>query len=167
MLCLSDSSALSDNPQDIRSPLVRFFRLIGQPARHSLSACPILPPYRTTRKTFALRLSDSSALSDNPQDIRSPFVRFFHLIGQPARHSLSACPILPPYRTTRKTFALRLSDSPQLSDIPFNKHVKKKTSRDSLSFLKSIFIVRKLRWPNRTIFANPRRCSVRTSPFRS
>ena len=103
MLCLSDSSALSDNPQDIRSPLVRFFRLIGQPARHSLSACPILPPYRTTRKTFALRLSDSSTLSDNPQDIRSPLVRFFRLIGQPARHSLSACPIPHNYRTFLST----------------------------------------------------------------
>ena len=64
-LYLSDSSALSDNQQIKLTPLVRFFRVIGQPARLIHYTCPILPHYRTTRKTISLYLSDSSVLSDN------------------------------------------------------------------------------------------------------
>ena len=47
-LYLSDSPTLSDNQQDNLTPLVRFLRFIGQPARQSHSACPISPLYRTT-----------------------------------------------------------------------------------------------------------------------
>ena len=65
-LRLSDSSTLSDNQQCQLTPLVRFFRIIGQPLKQTYSTCPIPPRYRTTSKTNVLRLSDSSALSDNP-----------------------------------------------------------------------------------------------------
>ncbi len=66
LLYLSDSSALSNNQQCQLTPLVRFFRIIGQPLKQTYSTCPIPPRYRTTSKTNVLRLSDSSALSDNP-----------------------------------------------------------------------------------------------------
>ena len=39
--------------------------MAGNPVTNSLSDCPISPLYRTTSKTILLRLSDSSALSDN------------------------------------------------------------------------------------------------------
>ena len=99
-LHLSDSSTLSDNHQDNLTPLVRFLHFIGQPARQSHSACPILPLYRTTSKTISLRLSDFSTLSDNQQDNLTPLVRFLRIIGQPARLTHYTCPILPHYRTT-------------------------------------------------------------------
>jgi len=102
-LYLSDSSTLSDNQRDRLTLIVRFLRLIGQPARQSHSTCPILPHYRTTSKTISLRLSDSPTLSDNQQDNLTPLVRFFHIIGQPARQSHSTCPIPPSYQTTSKT----------------------------------------------------------------
>ena len=47
-LRLSDSSTLSDNQQCQLTPLVRFFRVIGQPPMPTDSACPIPPPYRTS-----------------------------------------------------------------------------------------------------------------------
>ena len=47
-LRLSDFSALSDNQQIKLTPLVRFLRIIGQPARLTHYTCPILPHYRTT-----------------------------------------------------------------------------------------------------------------------
>ena len=99
-LYLSDSSTLSDNQQDRLTLIVRFLRLIGQPARQSHSTCPILPHYRTTSKTISLRLSDSSTLSDNQQDNLTLLVRFLRLIRQPARQSDYTCPISPLYRTT-------------------------------------------------------------------
>ena len=82
------------------SLIVRFLHVIGQPPMPTDSACPILPHYRTTSKTISLRLSDSSTLSDNQQCQLTPLVRFFYIIGQPARQSHSACPISPLYRTT-------------------------------------------------------------------
>ncbi len=98
------------------SLIVRFLHVIGQPPMPTDSACPILPHYRTTSKTISLYLSDSSTLSDNQKDNLTPLVRFFRIIGQPERQSHSACPILPHYRTTRKTISLYLSDSSVLSD---------------------------------------------------
>ena len=94
-LRLSDSSALSDNQQIKLTPLVRFFRIIGQPARQSHSACPILPLYRTTSKTISLRLSDSSTLSDNRQDNLTPLVRFLRFIGQPPQIKRTSTQSLP------------------------------------------------------------------------
>ncbi len=121
LLWLSDSSALSDNQQIKLTLLVRFFRVIGQPTKQAYSACPILPRYRTTSKSSLLRLSDSSALSDNQQIKLTLLVRFFRVIGQPAKPNDSACPILPFYRTTSKSSLLRLSDFSTLSDNQQNK----------------------------------------------
>jgi hypothetical protein len=90
--------------------------------REKYYSCPILPGYRTSHMTFATRLSDSSGLSDIPYDIRYPVVRFFRIIGHPARHSLPGCPILPSYRTSHMTFATRLSDSSGISDNASNIH---------------------------------------------
>jgi hypothetical protein len=115
-LWLSDSSGLSDNSQNVCSPVVGFFRVIRQPARRLLSGCRILPGYPTTHRAFALRLSDSSGLSDNSQNVCSPVVGFFVVIRQLTKRLLSGCRILPGYPTTHKTFALRLSDSSWLSD---------------------------------------------------
>ena len=115
-LWLSDSSGLSDNSQNVCSPVVGFFRVIRQPARRLLSGCRILLVYPTTHRMFALRLSDSSWLSDNSQSVCSPVVGFFWFIRQLTECLLSGCRILRDYPTTRRTFALRLSDSSWLSD---------------------------------------------------
>ena len=115
-LRLSDSSGLSGKSQNVCSPVVGFFRVIRQLTKHLLSGCRILPGYPTTHRTFALRLSDSSWLSDNSQNVCSPVVGFFRVIRQPARRLLSGCRILLVYPTTHRMFALRLSDSSWLSD---------------------------------------------------
>ena len=115
-LRLSDSSWLSDNSQSVCSQVVGFFRVIRQPARRLLSGCRILPGYPTTHRAFALRLSDSSGLSDNSQNGCSQVVGFFRVIRQLTKRLLSGCRILPGYPTTHRAFALRLSDSLRLSD---------------------------------------------------
>ena len=115
-LRLSDSLWLSDNSQSVYSPVVGFFRVIRQPARRLLSGCRILPGYPTTSTTFTLRLSDSSGLSDNSQNVCSPVVGFFVVIRQLTERLLSGCRILRGYPTTHRMFALRLSDSSWLSD---------------------------------------------------
>jgi hypothetical protein len=115
-LRLSDSSGLSDNSQNVCSPVVGFFRVIRQLTERLLSGCRILPGYPTTHRAFALRLSDSSGLSDNSQNVCSPVVGFFRVIRQLTERLLSGCRILPGYPTTHKTFTLRLSDSSGLSD---------------------------------------------------
>ena len=113
---MSDSLRLSDNSQNVYSPVVGFFRVIRQLTERLLSGCRILPGYPTTHKTFTLRLSDFSGLSDNSQNGCSPVVGFFVVIRQLTKRLLSGCRILPGYPTTHKTFALRLSDSSGLSD---------------------------------------------------
>ena len=115
-LRLSDSSGLSDNQHDVYSPVVGFFRVIRQLTERLLSGCRILPGYPTTHKTVALRLSDSSGLSDNSQNVCSPVVGFFRVIRQLTERLLSGCRILCDYPTTHRAFALRLSDSLRLSD---------------------------------------------------
>ena len=115
-LRLSDSSWLSDNSQNVCSPVVGFFVVIRQPARRLLSGCRILPGYPTNHRTVALWLSDSSWLSDNSQNVYSPVVGFFVIIRQLAERLLSGCRILPGYPTTHRAFALRLSDFSGLSD---------------------------------------------------
>ena len=115
-LRLSDSSGLCDKSQNVCSPVVGFFRVIRQPARRLLSGCRILRGYPTTHRAFALRLSDSSGLSDNSQNVYSPVVGFFRVIRQLTERLLSGCRILRGYPTTHRTFALRLSDSLWLSD---------------------------------------------------
>ena len=115
-LRLSDSSWLSDNSQSVCSQVVGFFRVIRQLTERLLSGCRILPGYPTTHKTFTLRLSDSSGLSDNSQNVCSPVVGFFRVIRQLTKRLLSGCRILPGYPTTHRAFALRLSDSSGLSD---------------------------------------------------
>ena len=106
-LCMGLDFTLRNNPL---KQLWRAFTLLIH------STCPILPHYRTTRKTISLHLSDSSALSDNQKDNLTPLVRFFHIIGQPERQSHSTCPIPPSYQTTSKTNSLHLSDFSALSD---------------------------------------------------
>ena len=113
---MSDSLRLSDNSQNVYSPVVGFFRVIRQLTERLLSGCRILPGYPTTHKTFTLRLSDSSGLSDNSQNGCSLVVGFFWFIRQLTERLLSGCRILPGYPTTSTTFALRLSDSSGLSD---------------------------------------------------
>jgi hypothetical protein len=115
-LRLSDSSGLSDNSQNVCSLVVGFFRVIRQLTERLLSGCRILPGYPTTHRAFALRLSDSSGLSDNSQNVCSPVVGFFVVIRQLTERLLSGCRILPGYPTTHRTFTLRLSDSSGLSD---------------------------------------------------
>ena len=115
-LWLSDSSWLSDNSQNVCSLVVGFFVVIRQLTERLLSGCRILPGYPTTHRTVALRLSDSSGLSDNSQSVCSPVVGFFRVIRQLTERLLSGCRILRGYPTTHKTFALRLSDSSGLSD---------------------------------------------------
>ena len=116
VLRLSDSSRLSDNAQDDCVLVVGFFAVIRQRVRRLLSGCRILPGYPTTRSTIAIRLSDSSGLSDNAQDDCSLVVGFFAVIRQRAVRLLSGCRILRGYPTTRSTIAIRLSDSSRLSD---------------------------------------------------
>ena len=99
-LRLSDSSWLSDNEQNVCSPVVGFFWVIRQITECLLSGCRILPGYPTTSTTIALRLSDSSGLSDNEHDDSSPVVGFFWVIRQRARRFLSGCRILPGYPAT-------------------------------------------------------------------
>ena len=113
---MSDSSWLSDNSQSVCSQVVGFFRVIRQLTERLLSGCRIFPGYPTTHKTFTLRLSDSSGLSDNSQNVYSPVVGFFRVIRQLTERLLSGCRILRGYPTNRRTFALRLSDSSRLSD---------------------------------------------------
>ncbi len=115
-LRLSDSSGLSDKQQNVYSQVVGFFRVIRQLTECLLSGCRIFPGYPTTHKTFTLRLSDSSGLSDKQQNVYSLVVGFFVVIRQPARRLLSGCRILRGYPTTHRAFALRLSDSSGLSD---------------------------------------------------
>ena len=115
-LRLSDSSGLSDNSQNVYSPVVGFFRVIRQLTKRLLSGCRIFPGYPTTHRTVALRLSDSSWLSDNSQNVYSPVVGFFRVIRQLTERLLSGCRILCGYPTTHRMFALRLSDSSGLSD---------------------------------------------------
>ena len=114
-LRLSDSSGLSDNEQNVYSPVVGFFWVIRQITECLLSGCRILPGYPTTHKTFTLRLSDSSWLPDNEQNVCSPVVGFFAVIRQRAERLLSGCRILLGYPTNHRMFALRLSDSSGLS----------------------------------------------------
>ena len=64
---LSDSSRLSDKLQVVCVPVVRFFAVIGQATGRLRAGCPILRGYRTSYRSFACRLSDSSRLSDNRQ----------------------------------------------------------------------------------------------------
>ena len=115
-LRLSDSSGLSDNLRNVCSPVVGFFVVTRQITERLLSGCRILPGYPTTHRMFALRLSDSSWLSDNSQNVYSPVVGFFVIIRQLAERLLSGCRILRGYPTTHRMFALRLSDSSGLSD---------------------------------------------------
>ena len=133
-LRLSDSSGLSGKSQNAYSQVVGFFRVIRQVTECLLSGCRILRGYPTTtecllsgcrillgyptnHRMFALRLSDSSGLSDNEHDDCSPVVGFFRLsdnehddsspvvgffwvIRQRARRFLSGCRILPGYPAT-------------------------------------------------------------------
>ena len=115
-LRLSDSSGLSDNSQNGCSQVVGFFRVIRQLTERLLSGCRIFPGYPTTHRTVALRLSDSSWLSDNSQNVCSQVVGFFRVIRQLTKRLLSGCRILPGYPTTHRAFALRLSDFSGLSD---------------------------------------------------
>ena len=115
-LRLSDSSWLSDNSQNGCSPVVGFFVVIRQLTKRLLSGCRILPGYPTTHKTFTLRLSDSSGLSDNSQNGCSLVVGFFVVIRQLTERLLSGCRILLGYPTNHRTVALRLSESLWLSD---------------------------------------------------
>ena len=101
-LRLSDSSGLSDNSQNVCSQVVGFFRVIRQLTERLLSGCRILCGYPTTHRMFALRLSDSSGLSDNSQSVCSPVVGFFRVIRQPARRLLSGCRILLVYPTAQR-----------------------------------------------------------------
>ena len=89
---------------------------IRQLTERLLSGCRIFPGYPTTHRTVALRLSDSSWLSDNSQNVCSQVVGFFRVIRQLTKRLLSGCRILPGYPTTHRAFALRLSDSLWLSD---------------------------------------------------
>ena len=115
-LRLSDSSGLSDKSQNVCSPVVGFFRVIRQLTKHLLSGCRILRGYPTTSRTFALRLSDSSGLSDKSQNVCSPVVGFFRVMRQITECLLSGCRILPGYPTTSTTIALWLPDSSGLPD---------------------------------------------------
>ncbi len=102
--------------QRVAALFLLFYKKILAILSRSCSGCPILPGYRTTRRTFVLWLSDSFRLSDNAKNIRALVVRFFPVIGQREEHSHAGCPILSGYRTTRRTFVLWLSDSFRLSD---------------------------------------------------
>ena len=115
-LRLSDSSGLSGKSQNAYSQVVGFFRVIRQVTEYLLSGCRILPGYPTTHKTFTLRLSDSSWLPDNEQNVCSPVVGFFAVTRQRAERLLSGCRILLGYPTNHRMFALRLSDSSGLCD---------------------------------------------------
>ena len=112
----SDSLRLSDNEQNVYSPVVGFFWVIRQITECLLSGCRILPGYPTTSTTIALWLSDSSGLPDKSQNACSQVVGFFRVIRQRARRLLSGCRILPGYPTTSTTIALWLSDSSGLPD---------------------------------------------------
>jgi hypothetical protein len=105
--------------------------LIRQLAQRLLSGCRILRGYPTNHRTFALRLSDSSGLSDKSQNVYSPVVGFFRVIRQITECLLSGCRILRillGYPTTQNVCSpvvgffrvidksLRLSDSSGLSD---------------------------------------------------
>ena len=107
-LRLSDSSGLSGKSQNVCSPVVGFFVVIRQLTECLLSGCRILLGYPTNHRMFALRLSDSSGLSDNEHDDCSPVVGFFRVIRQRARRFLSGCRIFLGYPTTSTTIPLRL-----------------------------------------------------------
>ena len=109
---------LSDITQSVSIPVVGFFAIIRQLTKRLLSGCRILRGYPTTHRAFALRLSDSSGLSDNSQNVCSQVVGFFVVIRQLTERLLSGCRILPGYPTTHRAFTLRLSDSSGLSDSP-------------------------------------------------
>ncbi|PTQ82934.1 hypothetical protein C8U37_11511 [Trichococcus patagoniensis] len=80
------------------------------------SGCPIHSVYRTSSRTYALRLSDPFGLSDKLETICFLVVRFFRVIGQVREHMLCGCPILSGYRTSSRPYAFWLSDSFGLSD---------------------------------------------------
>ncbi|WP_320164408.1 hypothetical protein [uncultured Trichococcus sp.] len=80
---MSDSSALSDNHRTESAADVRFISVIGQPSNRTCSGCPIHQRYRTTIEPNVLRMSDSSALSDNHRTERALDVRFIEVIGHP------------------------------------------------------------------------------------
>ena len=65
--CLSDSFRLSDIGTIERLLVVRFFAFIGHRNYRTLAGCPILRGYRTSGRSNACWLSDSSRLSDKPQ----------------------------------------------------------------------------------------------------
>ena len=99
---LSDSSGLSDNSQNIYSPVVGFFVVTRQRAERLLSSRRILCGYPTTSRTFTLRLSDSSGLSDKSQNVCSQVVGFFRVIRQLTERLLSGCRILLVYPTAQR-----------------------------------------------------------------
>ena len=102
--------------RNVCSPVVGFFVVTRQRAERLLSSRRILCGYPTTSRTFTLRLSDSSGLSDKSQNVCSPVVGFFVVTRQRAERLLSGCRILLGYPTNHRMFALRLSDSSGLCD---------------------------------------------------